>query len=114
MILLLKLVTGEEVIADVEECDDCRDANGKPNSYKLKNPVRIGLTQEGAATMPLSAFSDCKEITIEKQHVIFTTEPEEECKNSYSSHYGSGIITASNSNLCDATGGAFNILTPDS
>lgn len=89
MILLLKLVTGEEVIADVEEGD----------SYLLKKPVRIGLTAEGAATVPLTPFADCKEITIAKQHVLFTIEPEEDCLNAYRAHYGSGIVMASEADM---------------
>ena len=90
MIKLLKLVTGEEVIADVEEVDI---------SYLLKKPVRIGLTPEGAATVPLSPFADCKEVTIAKAHVLFTADPEEECRNAYNAHYGSGIVTASEADL---------------
>ena len=93
MIKLLKLVTGEEVIADLS------DPQPQGDNYLLKKPVRIGLTHEGAATVPLSPFADCKEVEIAKAHVLFVLEPEEECRNAYSAHYGTGIVTASEADL---------------
>jgi len=90
MILVLKLVTGEDVLAEVED---------KESHYVLKNPVVIGLTQEGVGTMPLCPFSQDKETIIEKHHVVFTNTPEEECRNAYSANYGSGIVVATEADV---------------
>lgn len=88
MIRILKLVTGDDVIADVEK---------KENELILKNPQAILATPEGIGLMPLMPFSNEKEYAINLKNIIFDLEPEEELKNSYNSKFGSGIVIAKNS-----------------
>lgn len=85
-IKLLRLVTGEEVIAELK---------GENNCYELTNPARIGLTEEGLGLAPLSLFSkDVKNLTISREHVVWVIDPEDSIANAYNSQFGSGIILA--------------------
>ena len=84
MVLMLKLITGEDVISEVTEDGD---------NYILKTPMSIGMTQEGAAVMPLCAFSE-DNIIISKKNVLFTATPDQDYKNHYNTNFGNGIVTA--------------------
>lgn len=88
MIKIVKLVTGEEVISEVEI---------KDNKVILKNPYRFLMTQEGLGSMPLMPFSKDKEYSISINHVLFMANPEDDFLNSYNSQHGSGIVLAKNS-----------------
>lgn len=87
MIKIIKLVTGEELVAEVSE-----SATG----VVLKNPQKFMLTAEGLASMPLIPLSKDKEYTISVSHILLTAEPEDDIKNAYNSQYGSGIVVAKN------------------
>jgi hypothetical protein len=84
---IVKLVTGEEIVAEVNISD---------KDIVLKNPQKFMLTAEGLASMPLMPLSKDKEYTIPLHHVILTAEPEDDIKNAYNSQYGSGIVVAKN------------------
>lgn len=87
MIKLLKLVTQEDVIADVLDENEV--------TYELKNPARIVLTQQGVAMIPLAPFSkQGKSISVNVQHVVYEGEPEQELYNAYNERFGSGIVVA--------------------
>lgn len=87
MIKLVKLITSEEIIADLEE---------KDGKYKLKNPVRIVLSHDGnAAMVPFSPFLAGDSIEVEPQNVLFQGELEQEVYNAYNSKFGSGIVMPS-------------------
>lgn len=85
---ILRLITGEEIIAEIIG-QDCPD----PNSYAIKNPMIIGLTDEGLGTAPLSMLAVTKELNISKAHVLFAVPPEEEILNAYKTKFG-GIVLA--------------------
>ena len=89
-IKVIKLVSGESVISDTEVVD---------NGYILKNPTVVIPTPEGLGMMELSPFGVGKNISICKQHVLFTDDVEEEIKNVYNQKFGTGIITASGFNV---------------
>jgi hypothetical protein len=86
MVKYVRLVTGEEIIAKVEEAD----------KVKLTTPVRIVITAEGVGMGPVSPFmsGSTKTIEVAKEHVVFIAEPDDEIKNAYNAQFGSGIITA--------------------
>ena len=71
MIKVVKLVTGEDVVADVEFKDD---SSGR--SIVLKNPQRFMVTSDGVGTIPLVPFSDDNSYTISMDHVILVCEPD--------------------------------------
>jgi hypothetical protein len=87
MIKIVKLVSGEDVICDI---------NIQENVATLKNPYRFVMTQEGLASMPLMPFSKDKEYKINMEHIIFAAEPEDEIRNTYNAQHG-GIVIAKNS-----------------
>jgi hypothetical protein len=87
MIQILKLVSGEDVIAEVSSID---------GSLKLKDAHRIVMTQEGLGLMPFMLFSKDKEFTISESHVLAKGEPEAEIRNAYSSQTGGVVIAKSN------------------
>lgn len=86
MIKILKLVGGDDVIAEVTEKDD---------SIILKNAQRLLMTPEGLGSMPFMLFSKDKEFKIKLQHVLAIGEPDDEIRNSYSAQNG-GIVLAKN------------------
>jgi hypothetical protein len=90
MIKVLKLVTGDDVIAEMLE-----DSSGKKVS--LKNPQRFIMTQEGLGSIPLMPLSGDDQFIIGMDHVVLICEPEVDVKNSYNAQHGSGIVLASSS-----------------
>lgn len=89
-IKVIKLVTGEEVICQLEE---------KESSFVLKNPQKFMLTQEGVASMPLVPFSSSEKYEINKEHIIFVCEPETDIRNLYNSKFGNGVILPKTSKI---------------
>jgi hypothetical protein len=83
-IKILKLVTGEEIIAHV--------ASEEENRFVLVEPQRFVVTEEGVGSMPLVPISKDKEYTISKSHVMICAEPEDNVRNIYNSKYGNGIV----------------------
>ena len=92
MIRLIKLITGEEVIADIYENE---------NELRLKEPVKMALTSQGIAMMPFCPFMNDNEIKINSKNVLFITEVDEEVLNAYNSKFGSGIVLANKSLIID-------------
>lgn len=86
----LKLITGEDVIADCTFQDD---------KIILENPVQVTLVPTRTSNQPNFGFvpfpltSNDKKITIGVNHVIFSAEPAEEFLTQYNAIFGSGIIT---------------------
>ena len=86
---IVKLITGEDVVSDVEISED-----GK--SLTMKQPQRLVMSQEGLASIPLMPFSEDKKYTISMEHVMLFAEPDQDIKNGYNSQFGSGIVLAKN------------------
>jgi hypothetical protein len=82
---ILKLITGEDVIAHVEADEDV---------YKIKKGFRLGITQQGLMMAPLCPFSKEDELTIKKNNIMFITDPDSEIETEYKNQT-SEIITAS-------------------
>jgi len=91
MIKVLKLTTGEDIIADVEVSE---------NTYTLKQSIRLLLTPEGGVVMmPYAPFLSTDTVDIKDELVVFSGEPEPKLKNSYNSKFGNGIVTAGAADL---------------
>lgn len=88
MIKVVKLVTGEDVVADIEMLEN----NTK---VLMKAPQRFVMTQEGLGSIPLMPFSSDEKFTVSMNHVILIAEPDAEVKNGYNAQHGSGIVVAS-------------------
>ena len=84
MIKLVRLHTGEDVLADVTENAD---------SYRLDKPIRVILMPDGSAgMMPFLALSKEETVTVPSRFVVYTLEPEDELMNAYNTRFGSGIV----------------------
>jgi len=90
---LVRLFTGEDVLADVIEVND--------KFVKLKDPVRVMVipskdeTQPGIALAPFTHWSKDKEIDVYIHVVMCIMEPITEFKNQYNAVFG-GIVMAEN------------------
>ena len=84
MIKLLKLVTEELIIADVE---------ADTGIFKLSNPIMLVMGEGGVAMIPYCPFTDEKVIEISYKHIMFETNPNEQAANAYKEQFG-GIVTA--------------------
>mgnify|MGYP003662144696 CR=1 FL=1 len=84
-IKIVRLTTGEELVAKVTESED---------SVLIKNPailIPAGKDQLAFGQwLPYGEISDG--ITISKQYVIFIVKPMKELANQYSTSFGSGIV----------------------
>lgn len=87
MIKVIRLVSGDDVIAEVTQ--------NETNNIVIKNAQRLLMTPEGLGSMPFMLFSKDKEFVISNSHVIAIGEPDDEIRNSYSAQNG-GIVLAKN------------------
>ena len=86
---LLRLIDGSEILGEVTETD---------THATVKNPVRVMIvpskTDPKTPTVgfaPWADFSDDKEFTIHKAHIVVIMNPVTEFVNQYNSMFG-GII----------------------
>lgn len=92
---ILKLVTGEDLVAEVLLESD--------TEIKIKNPVRLLIipnkTEPKYPTVgfgPFMEFSSTQEFTFSKTHVVMMTIPVTDFINQYNSIFG-GIVTPNRS-----------------
>ena len=93
----VKLVTGEEIIADVTNSGD--------NRFKLTNAVMLRLVppqiaggQPSMGFQPFPNFAEIKKDSftlVEPLHVVYTYDPDEQIVANYNQMFGSGIVTPS-------------------
>jgi hypothetical protein len=90
---LVKMISGEELIAEV--------VSDQESYITIKNPVRVVVvptkTNPQTPTVgfaPWAEFSEEKEFTIHKAHIIVTMKPVQEFINQYSAMFG-GLVTPS-------------------
>src|SRR5574337_929603 len=60
MIKMLKLVSGEELIADIKNLDDSR------NDLIITEPFQFGMGQEGIVMVPFMPLADTEEVHLSK------------------------------------------------
>lgn len=92
-VMLHRLIDGSEILGDTTSTD---------THVTVKNPVRVAIipskTDPKTPTVgfaPWAEFSEEKEFTIHKAHVIVTMTPVKEFINQYNSMFG-GIIAPTN------------------
>ena len=86
MIRLIRLVTGEDVICQLERLR---------SSVKLKKPHRLLLTKDGLASMPLCPFSKDEVYEINPANILFEVEPEPDIRDSYATQVGAIVVPSS-------------------
>ena len=88
---LLRLKSGEDVIADVTLVDT-------EDTIKLENPailMPMGDPKGGQMQMgfgPWAPFSDQKEFEIPRDWLVFISTPGKDLLNQYNQMFGSGIV----------------------
>lgn len=92
-IRILKLITGDDIIAEVLDTT--------MGQYNIKNPVRIVVMPSrtnpqtpSVGLAPWGEFSDDKQFTIQSSHVLASMKPIQEFINQYNSLFG-GIVAPS-------------------
>lgn len=90
-IKVLKLITGEDIITQIKK--------EEKDYYLIVKPQKFIMTPDGIGSMPMIPISKDEEYKLEKQHVIFKCEAEDEIRNVYSSKYGSGVILPNTSSI---------------
>jgi hypothetical protein len=88
MLKLLKLITGETVIGQVEQQDD---------QITLDKAFQLLLTPEGNVLLPYLAAAE--PLKIRAEHVICLAEPVAALVNAYAHATGASIVRASQQDL---------------
>jgi len=82
---LIKLITGEEIVAEMNA--------GINTTWLLKNPMRLMMVGEGQlAFMPYLMFAEEEEVEIDDKHIVHCLTPTLDIQNNYNRKFGSGII----------------------
>lgn len=90
---ILKLVTGEEVLGEIESQSETH--------FVLLNPVGISIVrgpdgQPNVGFTPYPLHAEQKKgtiLSIDRKFVVLNYEPAEDFKSNYNQIFGSGIIT---------------------
>lgn len=86
---LIRMVTGEDLIAEVLVQTD--------QNITIKNPCVIILrpTQSGNANISIThwvPYAESNEFTLALDRTVFVVEPAQDLLNNYNSAFGSGIV----------------------
>lgn len=94
---LIKLITGEELLAEVAATSPI------PNALTMKNPVRVIVMPNkidpktpNIGFAPWAEFSDEKTFEVDKSHVLCIMTPIKEFVNQYNSMFGGLVVPTSN------------------
>ena len=96
MIKILKLLTGEEIIGDVEVGE--LTVISKPCLLQLV-PSRSNPEQPMMALVPYAPYSKNHKIKVSREFVVWVEDPVEELYNQYNSIFGTGIVVSNNFKL---------------
>jgi hypothetical protein len=87
MIKYVKLISGEELAAEVTYLED--------DKVLLKNPMKLMVAPPvGLSMLGFCNFCKSEQVTLEEKHIMFVDDLEEEIHNVYSEKFGSGILLA--------------------
>lgn len=84
-ILWLKLITGEDLVANAHE---------EEGWFIIDKPVRVVMTPDGAAMVPAPPFAKSTQLKVRSEHIVYVAEPEDELRNAYNAKFGNGIVVA--------------------
>ena len=90
---LLRIVTGEEVIAELVSEDD--------TTITVKNGLVVLPTKNGVGFAPWATVidTDNPDITMSKQHVVYVVAVQEDVSKKYNEMFGSKLITPDSKKL---------------
>lgn len=93
MIKILKLVTGEEILGEVEDETFTKITLKNPCALHMV-PSRSNPDQVGMALVPYASYTKEHKITVTMRSIIWEQEPVDELRNQYNSIFGNGIMIA--------------------
>lgn len=88
-VLMNKMVTGEDIIANVET------EEGNYTETVFNDPAKLVIAPQGVGLMPwfpLAAEGQGEKITVKNVHIIAQVELPTEILNAYNEQYGSNIV----------------------
>lgn len=95
-IKILKLTTGEELLAEISD-------NLISDKIMIKNPVRIVVMPNkidpknpSVGFAPWAEFSDDKNFTLDKSHIVAIMAPIKDLVNHYNAMFGGLVVPTSN------------------
>ena len=96
-IKIIKLITGEELLAEVTISSPI------PTSITMKNPVRIVVMPNkldpktpNVGFAPWAEFSEDKTFELDKAHILAIINPIKEFVNQYNTMFGGLVVPSSN------------------
>jgi hypothetical protein len=96
-IKIIKLITGEELLAEVTISSPI------PTSITMKNPVRIVVMPNkldpktpNVGFAPWAEFSEDKSFDLDKAHILAIINPIKEFVNQYNTMFGGLVVPSSN------------------
>jgi hypothetical protein len=91
-IKILKLITGEEVLGEIESQSDTEFVISNPVGIAIV-PGKNGQPNVGFAPFPLhSAQKKNSTLAFAKKHVVYSYEPAQDFIDNYNQIFGSGIV----------------------
>ena len=92
-ILTLKLVTGEEVLGEVESESESEIVLVNPVGIAIVRDPKTGQPNVGFAPFPIHAEQKTgATVALNKKSVVYSYEPAADFVNNYNSIFGSGIV----------------------
>lgn len=92
MIKIVKLISGEEIIADVT-LNRNELTLDKPCVLQMMSS-RSNPEQPTMALIPYAMYTDSHKVTVKQEHIVWSEEPLKELYNQYNSIFGSGIVVS--------------------
>lgn len=86
MIKMLKLVSGEELIADIKNLDDSR------NDLIITEPFQFGMGQEGIVMVPFMPLADTEEVHLSRSSIVTILNPNKSAEESYTRMTGKILL----------------------
>lgn len=90
---IVKLITGEELIASVSETSSSVSIAEAAVIILGANPLN---NQPKVSLMPWAMFTKTGVVTVDKRHIIYIEDPDEQLYNHYSRQFGSGLVIPEN------------------
>ncbi len=93
-ILVIKLITGQEILGSVEFVDDYLEkSTNKTSKVIITNPVALINTKDGQLAMAsLLQLSNDDKINIDLNNILYYYQPKEDIISGYKSEFSGGII----------------------
>lgn len=92
-IKLIRIVTGEELVAEVLETTE--------DTLKVQNALVVIPQQQGVGFAPWATVisKDNPEIVLKQEHIVYIVEVQEEVAGKYNEMFGSKLVTPASKKL---------------